>query len=78
MQSTHQEAKLHFAGKGQQQTKRQVQHKVTNNQYYARGNACMHQHHQAKVLDFSGQTCYPKILIDMALQNSKLCSRQAR
>jgi hypothetical protein len=36
----------------------------------------MHPHHQAKVQDFRGQTDYPKILINMALQNGKLLSWQ--
>ncbi len=53
--STH-KAKLHFAGQRRQQTKPQVPHKVTNDQYYTRGNACMHWHHQAKIQDFSSQT----------------------
>jgi hypothetical protein len=39
-----------------------------NDQYYARGNACMHQHHQAKIQDFSSQTGYQKIPIDMACE----------
>jgi hypothetical protein len=55
-----------------------VQHIVTNNQYYARDNAHMHQHHLAKIQDFSGQTGYQKIPVDMALQNGKLCFWQAR
>ncbi len=37
-QTTHHMAKLHFAGQRRQQTKPKVQHKVTNNQCYARGN----------------------------------------
>jgi hypothetical protein len=50
------------------QTKPQVQHKVANDQYYARGNAHMHQHCQAKIQDFSNQTGYQKISFDMALR----------
>jgi hypothetical protein len=38
----------------------------------------MHQHHQAKIQDFSSQTGYQKIPIDMALQNGKLRFWQAR
>ncbi len=60
MRSTHHEAKLRFAGQRQQQTKPQVPHKVTNNKYYAKGNACMHWHHQVKIQDFSTQTGYQK------------------
>ncbi len=77
-QTTHHKAKLRFAWQWRWQTDPQIQHKVTNYQYYARGNACMHQHHQAKVQDFSGQPGYPKIPVDMALQNGKLHSQQAR
>ncbi len=72
--TTQHKAKLHFAGQRRQRTKQQVQHKVTNNQYYARGNACMHQYHQAKIWDFSSQTGYQKIPVDTSLQNGKLCS----
>jgi hypothetical protein len=49
MWTTHHEAKLHFAGQRRQQTEPQVQHKVMNDHYYARGNACMHRHQQAKI-----------------------------
>ncbi len=38
----------------------------------------MHRHHQAKVQDFSSQTGYPKIPVDMVLQNGQLHSRRAR
>jgi hypothetical protein len=76
--STHHKAKLYFAGQRQQQTKPRVPHKVTNYQYYARGNTHMHQHHQAKIQDFSSQTGYQKIPVDMVLQNGKLCHWQAR
>ncbi len=38
----------------------------------------MHRHHQTKIQDFSGQTGYQKIPVDMALQNGKLRAWQAR
>ncbi len=38
----------------------------------------MHQHHQADIQDFSGQTGHPKISADMVLQNGQFCPWQTR
>ncbi len=59
--ATNRKTKLHFTGQWQWWTKSQVQHKIMDNQYHARGNACMHWRHQANVWDFSGQTDPQKI-----------------
>ncbi len=71
-------ARLHFAGWWGWQTESQIQHKVMDDQHNARGNACMHWHHQAKVQDFSSQTGHPKIPDVMVLQNGQFRSQQAR
>jgi hypothetical protein len=63
MRSTHHEAELNFAGQRRQQTEPQVQHKVKNDQYYARGNACMHQHHQAKIQGSAAKMATSKFLL---------------
>ncbi len=61
------EAKLNFVGQWWWWTTTQIQHQVMDNQYHARGNACMHRHHQAKVWAFSGQIGHPNISDDMVL-----------